>query len=160
MSPISLSLDLLLMVTSAKAVKLSGLQSIQREGIDFEAVFDSIFETETGTIPVHCEISRLRNLASGLFLEFEHALVSCDLTPDGKIVVHDSRGRRAAFSLTDESRIEELSARATMVNEAFHIFWEQFLLGVAEKKPNRTSAYQSLLTSSWIGEIYKKIHLV
>ena len=151
-------LDILLLVTRAERVKLSQLQSLHLSGLDYDTAFESVIETASDEIRVHCEISTLRNLRNGLYLEFDHAFVSCDLSPEGKIFLRDKKDQHLEFSLLDESREEVSSFQATKVNMAFFLFWQQLLDAVLEKKPNSTSACTSLLTSSWIGEIYKKIN--
>ena len=152
-------LDIILLVTGAQQVKLSQMKSLYLSGLDYDTVFDSSIETAGSKIPVHCEISTLRNLSNGLYLEFDHAFVSCDLSPEGKTFLRNKNNKGVEFSLFNESLYEGQFTQATRVNTAFLLFWQQLLDGIREKKPNRTSAYDSLLTSSWIGEIYKKINL-
>jgi predicted dehydrogenase len=155
-------LDILLSVTGAKDIQLQQLRSLHVKGLEYDAVFDSEIITADNKLPVHCEISTLRNLANGLYLQFGNALISCDLSPDGKIFVRDQPGgpaHQTCFSLSGLSSPEELSRQATAVNEAFLVFWQQFLEGMRQQKANGTSAYSSLLTSAWLGEIYKKINL-
>ncbi len=151
-------LDILLQVTRAERVKLSQLHSLSLSGLDYDTAFDSVIGAASDEIPVHCEISTLRNLRNGLYLEFDHAFVSCDLSPNGKIFLRNKENQQLEFSLSDESLHDGPSFQATKVNTAFFFFWQQLLDGILEKKPNPTSACNSLLTSSWIGEIYKKIN--
>ena len=54
------------------------------------------------------------------------------------------------FSLRGESMLDGMESQATGINEAFLIFWQQFLLGMEKKEPNSTSAHNSILTSSWL----------
>ena len=152
-------LDIILLVTGAERVKLSGLQSLHLSGLDYDTVFDSVIGIAVNEIPVHCEISTLRNLSNGLYLEFDHACVSCDLSPEGKIFIRNKKNQQVEFSLFNESLHDGRPLQATKVNTAFFLFWQQLLDGMLEKKANRTSAYDSILTSSWIGEIYKQINL-
>jgi hypothetical protein len=152
-------LDIILMLTDAEDIRLLKCQSLHAAGLDYDTVFDSEMIVKGDKIPVNCEITTLRNLSNGLFLDFDHALVGWDLSPDGKIFLYDRKSNRLQFTLFQEPSAEELYGQATKVNEAFLIFWQQFLHGLQHQKANRTSAYGSLLTSAWMEEIYKKINL-
>jgi hypothetical protein len=152
-------LDIILSVTAADDVKVIQLKSLHLAGLDYDTAFDSEIMKGSDTIPVSCEISTLRNLDNGLYLEFEHATVSCDLSPDGKIFIRNPENKKVEFLLTERSLYEGLSFQATKISEAFMIFWRQFLSGLQEQQANSTSACSSLLTSSWIGDIYGKINM-
>jgi predicted dehydrogenase len=152
-------LDIILAVTAAEDVKVIQLQSLHLAGLDYDTVFDSEIKMGNDEVAVRCEISTLRNLDNGLCLEFEHANVSCDLSPDGKIFIRDAGKKQVEFVVAESPSYEGLSLQATRIGDAFLAFWRQFLLGLREQKANRTSAYSSLLTSSWIGDIYGKINL-
>jgi hypothetical protein len=148
-----------LAVTAAEDVKVIQLQSLHLAGLDYDTVFDSEMKMGNDEVAVRCEISTLRNLDNGLYLEFEHADVSCDLSPDGKIFIRDAGKKQVEFVVAESPSYEGLSLQATRIGDAFLVFWRQFLLGLREQKANKTSAYSSLLTSSWIGDIYGKINL-
>lgn len=152
-------LDIILSVTDADHVKVVQLHSLQETGLDYDTVFDSEIKAGNDEVTVRCEISTLRNLDNGLYLEFEHATISCDLSPDGKIFIRDTEKKQVEFIVTESPSFEGLSLQATRIGDAFLVFWRQFLLGLREQKANQTSACSSLLTSSWIGDIYSKINL-
>ena len=151
------SLDILLSVTEAREVCVQQLKSLQLSGLDYDTVFDSEIVGPAGKLPVHCEISTLRNLANGLYLEFDNAMVSCDLSPGGTLFIRDPGNQRILFSLSGESEQEGCPASATAVNKAFLAFWRAFLDGLRQRRGNRTSASSAVLTSAWLEEIYKKI---
>jgi predicted dehydrogenase len=153
-------LDIILMITGAENVELSQLRSLRREGLDYDTNFESEITAADTTISVSCEISTLRNLENGLYLEFDDALVSCDLSPDGTIFVRDRASRTIEFALNDASLHQTSRLQASAVSQAFGIFWKQFLNGLDRQEPNQTSATSSLITSAWIGQIYKKINTV
>lgn len=152
-------LDIILLITAAKSVDLLGIRSLHRDGLDYDSIFDSLIGTEDAEIPVHCEISTLRNLANGLYLEFDNGLLTCDLSPDGKIFLRDKISNRIEYSLTGECSYESSQYQANRINEAFLIFWQQFILGLQNKEVNLTSASSSVLTSLWLEGIYKKIKI-
>ena len=150
-------LDIILSITGATAVRIDKWKSLHLAGLDYDTVFDSLLSTAGGELPVHCEITTLRNLNNGLCLDFGNALLTCDLSPDGKIFVRNRQDNTVEFSLNSESQYEGLSLQATKINHAFLIFWQQFVEGMRQQSSNETSAYSSVLTSSWLGEIYKKM---
>jgi len=150
-------LDIILGITGAKGIRLCDSRSLHLAGLDYDTVFDSRLATAEGEIPIYCEVSTLRNLSNGLFLDFEHALVSCDLSPDGMIFVRNRENNSVEYSVKGESLYEGLPLQATRINEAFLIFWQQFIDGMQKQEANQTSAYTSILTSCWLEEIYRKI---
>ncbi|MBN8855509.1 MAG: hypothetical protein BGO55_27850 [Sphingobacteriales bacterium 50-39] len=152
-------LDIILSVAAAKSVRLQELRSLHMDGLDYDSIFDSLVETAEGEVPVHCEISTLRNLANGLYLEFDNGLLTCDLSPDGKIFLRNKTGSGIDLSLTEVASYESIQCQATRINEAFLIFWQQFILGLGRKEANLTSACTSILTSSWLEGIYEKISI-
>ena len=152
-------LDIILMITGAKKIELVDQRSLHMDGLDYDTVFDSLITTGEGELPVHCEITTLRNLSNGLFLDFENGLLSCDLSPDGKIFLRNKTDQTIGFSLDGAPSYEGIQRQATRINEAFLIFWQQFVLGMQKKEPNLTSARSSTLTSSWLEGIYKKISI-
>jgi hypothetical protein len=153
-------LDIILLITGAKNIQLLDLRSLYKDGLDYDTVFDSLITTSDGEVPVHCEITTLRNLSNGLYLDFENGLLSCDLSPDGKLFLRNRKDHKIEFSLCGESLYEGMEREATRINEAFLIFWQQFIQGMQTQQSNFTSACSSLLTSSWLEEIYKKINHV
>jgi predicted dehydrogenase len=152
-------LDIILSLTDADEVRVVQLQSLHQAGLDYDTVFDSEIKAGNNEVTVCCEISTLRNLDNGLYLEFEHATLSCDLSPDGKTFIRDTKKKQVEFVVTESPLYEGLSLQATRIGDAFLVFWRQFLLGIEQQKANQTSASSSLLTSSWIGDIYGKINL-
>lgn len=152
-------LDIILLITAAKGISLLEMRSLHQDGLDYDSVFDSLITTEDTQIPVHCEISTLRNLANGLYLEFDNGLLTCDLSPDGKIFLRNKANSTIEYSLTGERSYENVQYQATRINEAFLIFWQQFVQGLQKKEVNLTSASSSMLTSSWLEGIYKRIKI-
>ena len=152
------NLDIILFITGALDVSVGKIQSLHVSGLDYDTVFETEMMTAAGKIPVHCEITTLRNLDNGLQLQFENAVINCDLSPGGKIFIRKNEPGILQFSLLDEPGYEQLSLEATKVNEAFLVFWQQFISGLENKTANATSAYHSLLTSAWIEGIYTKMN--
>jgi predicted dehydrogenase len=150
------NLDIILYITGARAVSLRNLRSFHRNGLDYDSVFESEINDGENNLPVRCEITTLRNLGNELQLQFSNAVVSCDLSPQGKIKVYNN-----GFSYTMDEALEHeaLDKRATQVNEAFLVYWQQYLQGFRNKTVNNTHASRSLLTSNWLELIYRKIHL-
>ncbi len=153
-------LDIILWITGAKEVSVRKMRSLHAARLDYDSEFDSEIVTAAGrTIPVHCAISTLRNFDNGLQLELDNAVVLCDLSPDGDIFIKEGATGKLNFTLAAIPQSQDLSLTAAKINEAFLVFWQQFLAGLGEKTANPTSAYGSLLTSSWIGDIYKSMNL-
>ena len=154
------ALDIVLNITGASDTEVKKMHALHYNGLDYDSVFESEISTKKSRIPVHCEISTLRNLENGLFLNFENASVSCDLSPDGKIFVHNKKMNSLDFHLFEELLFHDIFRQAIKVNQAFFIFWEQFLLGLQNNAPNMTSAFSSIVTSSWIENIYRSMELL
>jgi predicted dehydrogenase len=154
------ALDIVLNITGASDAEVKKMHALHYNGLDYDSVFETEIRTKKRRIPVHCEISTLRNLENGLFLDFENAFVSCDLSPDGKIFVHNKKMNSLDFHLSEEQLFHDIFRQAIKVNQAFFIFWEQFLLGLQNNTPNMTSAFGSIVTSSWIENIYRRMELL
>lgn len=159
------SLDIILWITGASQVTVTGMRSLHTGRLDYDSDFDSNIVTPHGPIPVRCAVSTLRNLDNGLELQFEQATVRCDLSPDAPILVKQRQGPGGGetggqdFYLASTLQPQELLLSATKINEAFLVFWQQFLEGLAGHTAGRTSAHESLLTSVWIEEIYKSMNV-
>jgi len=152
-------LDILLLITRATQLKVTSLRSLHREGLDYDTVFETDLVTLSENVSVYGEISTLRNLENGIHFKFENALVSCDLSPNGNILIRENEKLRVNFLLKDEPEFSELSSQATKINESFFIFWSQFLSGIENKRENLSSAFTSELTSAWLEAIYQKMDL-
>lgn len=153
------SLDIILWITGAQDVSVTAMNSLHANRLDYDSAFDSQILTGAGAVTVSCEISTLRNLDNSLRLQFEQATVSCDLSPDGTIFVKKGHGDKEEFILLPIPQSEDLVLTAGRINEAFLVFWQQFLAGMDSRSANRTSAYASLLTTTWIEQIYKSMNL-
>lgn len=154
------SLDIILWITGALEVSVTSMRSLHTGLLDYDSVFDSEIVSPSGPIPVHCEISTLRNLDNGIECRFEHAVVLCDLSPEGRIFVRAKDSGGLDFLIAAEAPPAEGPLGAKKINEAFLMFWRQFLSGLDNNTPNLTSASGSLLTSAWIEGIYKNMNRV
>lgn len=146
------SLDLLLLVTEAKSVRLRELKSVSKEGIDYDSIFESEIETPKGKADVYCEISTLRNLENGVEFYFKNASLKCQLSCNATLSLfgRESRG----FS------IHEIGSNKNMesVSQSFFTFWTEFMDALSTEKHNRSLGNSSLITTSWIEQIYRKIN--
>ena len=148
------ALDQLLIASGAISVEVMNVKSIHKKGIDYDTKFDSLIKTFTQSIPVNCEISTLRNLSNGVKLQFENAVLKCNLSHDARPVVFKKDG--ALFHINLEDLIIKDNT-ATSINKSFFIFWNQFLESLHSKTENLTHASTSLITTSWISQIYRNI---
>jgi predicted dehydrogenase len=153
------SLDILLWIARAQAVRVDQMRSLHANRLDYDSIFSGEMITAEGRTAVYCEISTLRNLDNGLELEFENARIGCDLAPDAAVYIKKCEREGPDFVLLPVLFPEDLLSSATRINEAFLLFWQQFFSGLDSQEPNPTSAYTSLLTSSWIAAIYKSMNL-
>jgi predicted dehydrogenase len=151
------SLDLILWISAAQSVAVREMHALYERGLDYDASFVSDLYCGENIIKAFCEISTLRNLENGLQLQFEQATVCCDLSPDCPIYIKGSGGEQLDFTLSPQPVPGPLSGGARKINEAFLLFWRLFLSGMESRTANMTSAGSSLLTSAWIGEIYKSM---
>jgi len=150
-------LDLILYITDALDLAVTDIRSLHRGSLDYDSVFTTTIHTKNGSIDTRCEITTLRNLDNGIELQFAHARVGSDLSPDGKIFIRDKENGILNFSLSDEPGSGSDSPGAGRISEAFWLFWQQFLSGLQSHTPNPTNASGSLLTSAWIEDIYKEM---
>lgn len=147
------SLDQILLITSAQNVLVNEVKSLHKNLLDYDSVFTSLISTNNGEIPITCEISSLRNLKSGLEMEFENATINCQLTTDTKIKIL-SNNNEAVFTISDMEKY----VGANSISHSFYIFWNEFLTALNEEKDNLTSGTSSILTTGWIEQIYKKMN--
>ena len=152
-------LDIILLITGAEEVTVRRMRAFHAGRLDYDATFDSGIVAAGNHIDVDCQITTLRNLDNGLQLRFENAVVACDLSPDGEIFIRRGDDEKMSFALSIISEYQDLALTATKINEAFLVFWQQFLLGLDRQVPNPTSASGSLLTSAWMEGIYKSMNL-
>ena len=148
------SLDQILIATNAIAVKVLAIKCLSKKGIDYDTVFSSEITTLRGTIKIDCEISTLRNLENGLELHFENSILRCKLSAEPFVVVTE---KNRAINLTIEQLTTDNCIAARSVNESFFIFWSEFIKSLNTQEENLTSAKSSLLTTSWIEQIYQNI---
>jgi len=152
------TLDQLLLITGSEAVTVKEVSSFQKNGIDYDSVFDTILLSKTNMIHVKAAVSTLRNLRNGVQLVFEHASVECNMSPGGKIDLFDNSGKRLDLNVALSGTPGSDSKHTNSITAAFYLFWSDFLVAISTQTPNRTSAVNSLLTSSWIEQIYTKIN--
>jgi len=150
------TLDQVLQITGANAVQVDELKTLQVKGIDYDSKFSTTLFVEDAAINVKAAISTLRNLDNGLTFHFENALVKAGTSPNSSIKVYDKMGRPVTFNI----ELAECPgpARANSVSEAFYQFWRDFIRSVHSKEANQTAALNSLLTSTWMEQLYAKIN--
>jgi predicted dehydrogenase len=145
------ALDQLLVITEASAVRLINLKSLSKEGIDYDTIFSSEIETLKGRVIVDCEVSTLRNLENGLELHFENAVAKCNLSHEAVVLMVGKDG--ATFKLTDILASNNVGS----ITESFYVFWTKFIEAISTDKINLTVGNSSLITTSWIEQIYKDV---
>ena len=150
------ALDIVLGITNATEVAVNQFHCLSKKGIDYDSAMDASIVANGRSIPVHCEISMVRNFENGLYIDFENALVFSDLSPNGDVVVKEKKEDPLSFSVMDSPYFHPLK-KATKINQAFVIFWEQVKRALDAQSTNESSACNSMLTSKWMGEIYKLI---
>lgn len=149
------ALDQILLFTNAKSVKLLQIKSLHKKGIDYDTVFSSEIKTSRGVIHIDCEISTLQNLENILELHFENTVIKCRLSPEVYLRAVGKTKKEINFNI--EPEITQNTKTALTVNESFHIFWDEFISALNTSSPNITSASTSLITTSWIEQIYQNI---
>jgi predicted dehydrogenase len=151
-------LDQILLITNSETLIVKEVSSLQKMGIDYDTFFDTELSNKENKIQVDIEISTLRNLDNGVRFIFENAEVSCDMSPDEKIRIFDCNGKPLFLDIGLLNVSENERNGAKSVTAAFYFFWSDFLQAVVRKTTNETSAINSLLTTGWIEQIYKKIN--
>src|ERR1035437_2035058 len=143
------ALDQILLITSAKQVVVKDIKVLHKNLLDFDSVFSSVVYTDNEEISITCEISNLRNLENGLELHFENAAVKCQLTPHSTIKVLSKNNEAVVYlpNLIDHPG-------ANSISQSFYIFWREFINALNLKNTNLTSGNSSILTTSWIDQLY------
>lgn len=144
-------LDQLLIATNSSEVHVNTVKSILKEGIDYDSIFSSEFNTPLGNVVVNCEVSTLRNLENGIELIFDNARIKCQLSPITKFNVRSNYNSDLSFYLEQL----EIPDTADSIISSFSVFWQKYLCALREKDGNLTQGKSSLLTTSWIEQIYK-----
>lgn len=146
-------LDQILQFTNATNVKLLQIKSLIKNGIDYDSCFNSTISNTNNSIDVICNISSMRNLSNGLSLKFDNATIVLDTSPTTDIKVTLANGSFFNISNNATQQIQ----KNNLVAKSFYTFWTQVFQALEDKKPNITSGINSILTTSWIEQIYKKI---
>lgn len=139
------TLDQVLQFCDAEQVDVKELQSIAKNGIDYDTRFISQISNGKETFEVHAHISCLRNLDNGISIEFENRTLS--FLPSANVIFYEGKSR---------ARLQQEGS--STVNIAFLEFWKEFLNAIRFQQANLTSACSSLLTTEWVEKIYKKIN--
>lgn len=149
------SLDLIQYVTSATDVVTSEVQCIAAAGIDFQMQCKSHLSLAGNEkLPVSLFVSRLRNLPDAFQFYFDNAVVELPPKPQFPLLIKPVNPGACWYTLEPGSARPRAAAN---INAAFVFFWEHFLAGIREQKPNITSAVSSVVTSRWIGQIYRAV---
>jgi len=152
------TLDQLLLITGATAVNVKDALSLQKNGIDYDSKFETVLSGKDIFIEVGAGISSMRNLSNGVHFFFEHASVMCSMSPDEKPGIFDKNGKRLSLDIGRIENGDNAGENARSIGAAFYFFWKDFLSAIGTKSPNMTSAVNSLLTTSWIEQVYTKIN--
>lgn len=148
------ALDQILILTNAESVRCHTVKSLSKKGIDYDTTFDSDLQCGGYLVPMRGEFSSLRNLDNGLILHFDRAVLKCELTPNATIQLVGASGNSFRFQLDQAFATCD---RAQSVSESFYLFWTDWLKAIQNSVTNYTAANSSLLTTSWIEQIYKAI---
>ncbi|TDH23309.1 Gfo/Idh/MocA family oxidoreductase [Segetibacter sp. 3557_3] len=149
------SFDQMLQITNATDVEVLNVDYLQKNGIDYDSVTNSVLTTPTGSVDVVSSVSTLRNLKNGVVFTFENAWVECRFSADSDLRVYANSGKQLSFDI--EALLANENNIATTVGASFYFFWKKFLEALDEEKANFTSAQESLLTTKWMEKIYGKI---
>jgi predicted dehydrogenase len=149
-------LDQILFVTAPESVTVTEAAAVVMLGLDFDTVTRAELRLDARTVPVACEITRLRNVSQGFIYRFERATVHCALAPDSplRVTASASPGAATTFELVPERGGD---SGAQSINEAFTRIWRDFIRGLDERRPNASTASASLLTTGWVEDIYRRI---
>ena len=142
-------------MTSATDVVTSEVKCIAEAGIDFEMQCKSHLSLAGNEkLPVSVVVSRLRNLPDAFQFRFDNAVIELPPKPQFPLLIKAVNPGACWYTLEPGS---VRPRAATNINAAFVFFWENFLAGIRERKPNLTSAMSSVVTSRWIGQIYRAL---
>lgn len=147
------SLDQILQFTTADNVVVKELVSLSANGIDYDTKFTSKLTSGENSFTVYSHISSLRNLANGITIEFEEAIIQLLPNVESHLYIRKK---------TDNSvRPYIPSTHKKIVNnvtDSFIIFWLDFIKALSTKQYNQTNACTSLVVTTWIEQLYKKIN--
>lgn len=144
-------LDQVLFALGSEDVQVKALKSLAQQGIDYDSEVSAVL-TLPGKkkIPLEISVSTIRSYVNGMQFIFEKCTVFCPLEA--------SAGLKILLPTGQVLDLVNTIPGALTVNAAFEEFWIDFLAALKLCTPNYTSAYNSVLTSKLIGEIYKRIN--
>ena len=152
-------LDQILYATSATGVTTTEVSGIVRDGIDYQVSISSqVSLDDHPDVSVQAFLSCLENRPECCEFKFEHATVQLPGNPSSPLVVSDHRSAQTRYLLEPEAFNQSTGMSAQSVNQAFVIFWDSFLQGLAEESANFTCAADSTLTTQWIEQIYQRLN--
>ena len=150
------ALDQIVYSTQARDVRVTSAQSVVFDRADFDTVTEATLLLAERSVPVRCEITRLRNLPSHITYKFRDAAVRQPLDAESDLVLRDNDHRAtAAFSLIAKQGVG--ATRARSASQAMLLIWDEFLRGLQTHEVNASSAVTSVVTTSWVDQIYAKV---
>ncbi len=140
--------DTLLFVTNATAVEINEADVQMEGGLDIHTEAEITLTTQKGdTVGCHLTVTCLKETTGNLEFIFDHARVIHSY-PAG-LTVKSMRGKGSYEISTAKSLLPSTSY------QTFHEHWATFLSGVRQRRTNRTSASQTILTTEVIEKLYQ-----
>ena len=143
------TLDQVLQFTNAKRLEVKEVNSLSKNGIDYDTRFTTTVSSEENTFNVYGHISCLRNLDNGISIEFEKG--SLTFQPAVNTVLYNDNN---VYHLQQTAT----GSSCSTVNASFTLFWKDFIDAIKSRRPNQTNAEASLLTTNWIEQLYQGIN--
>ena len=147
------ALDQILLILEAENVLVENVRSLAKNKIDYDSTIKGQIQGKNNAIAYELFISNLRNFNNGLYMEFENCTLKCDLSVESTIAIKSKNSNRW-YTIAP---VGDRSNYPSSINESFKYIWEDFIAALDSGQSNRSSASGSILTTSWIEQIYRNV---
>ena len=135
-------LDQIVFATGASQAITTTAEGIVCDGIEFHCETRGRLKIDNQPIPVSCVMSRLRNLRERIEFVFEDGTVTLGL-------------KAHSVPRLNGNELPVPPGFATTIIGGFRCYWNAFLRGLDDGRPNETSAHDSRQTTEWVEGIYE-----
>jgi len=142
-------IDALLFITRATAAQVTRAEMVLDGGFDLHTAARMTLSLGSGqTVDCVLTVSCLEPVNNGLEFSFDSASVGVNIFGDGPLSVRPY-GRSRTYQLSDPHRLRPAASYETAYEN-----WRAFLGAYRERRPNWTSASETLLTAEVIEALY------
>ncbi|MBS2027833.1 MAG: Gfo/Idh/MocA family oxidoreductase [Deltaproteobacteria bacterium] len=143
-------LDQVISICGASDAEVDEFKHVSVEDLDFHVDLKVNARTPTGRVPMRFSLSRIREIANGIWIRFERGAVQLETSPDASVVLLDSDRHRIGTVNNDVG--------ATKPFQAFRDEWAAFLEQCTTGRQGSMSAQSARLSTQIVDECYARRH--